>query len=283
MPNKEFHHRLSEYLLTSSFLLYGVLQSKTIYNSVANYGGKGTSSPPTSTTTSTSTSWNPPAVSAKIAWFVFESPNLAWSLYSYLNRNKSVFNASPANAVLLSLFVLHYFNRCIIYPLRMSEGSKPMKAVTFLAAFSFCVFNGYLQSESFTQFRVYPPSYCRDPKFIAGVAIFFCGFCINIQSDNILQRLRDAEPRGTYKIPKGGLFLYISCPNFFGEMVEWLGFAIACDSLSAWAFWAWVVANLTPRALSHHKWYLDRFPDYPTDRCALVPFIILCDVMLPRR
>lgn len=57
-------------------------------------------------------------------------------------------------------------------------------------------------------------------------------------------------------------------------MVEWLGFAIACDSLSAWAFWAWVVANLTPRALSHHKWYLDRFPDYPKDRRALVPFII---------
>ena len=33
-----------------------------------------------------------------------------------------------------------------------------------------------------------------------------------------------------------------------GEIVEWIGFAIACDSLSAWAFAFYTFANLAPRA-----------------------------------
>jgi 3-oxo-5-alpha-steroid 4-dehydrogenase 1 len=33
-----------------------------------------------------------------------------------------------------------------------------------------------------------------------------------------------------YKIPTGGLFDYITGANFFGEIVEWTGFAIASCS-----------------------------------------------------
>jgi hypothetical protein len=32
---------------------------------------------------------------------------------------------------------------------------------------------------------------------------------------------------GKYKIPQGGLFRWLSCPNLVGEMIEWIGFAIA--------------------------------------------------------
>ena len=32
-------------------------------------------------------------------------------------------------------------------------------------------------------------------------------------------------------------------------------------------------ANLVPRAASVHRWYHERFPDYPADRKALVPFL----------
>ncbi|MDH5284165.1 MAG: 3-oxo-5-alpha-steroid 4-dehydrogenase, partial [Gemmatimonadota bacterium] len=33
------------------------------------------------------------------------------------------------------------------------------------------------------------------------------------------------------------------------------------------------VANLAPRAWSHHRWYLEKFPDYPPDRKALIPHL----------
>jgi 3-oxo-5-alpha-steroid 4-dehydrogenase 1 len=33
------------------------------------------------------------------------------------------------------------------------------------------------------------------------------------------------------------------------------------------------MANLIPRARSNHKWYLENFSDYPSERKALVPKI----------
>ena len=33
-------------------------------------------------------------------------------------------------------------------------------------------------------------------------------------------------------------------------------------------------ANLVPRALATHRWYRERFPDYPQDRKALIPFVL---------
>ena len=58
---------------------------------------------------------------------------------------------------------------------------------------------------------------------LAGVAMFLCGVWINTQADGILRSLRDAsvaDDRG-YKIPRGGMFEYVSGANFFGEIVEW--------------------------------------------------------------
>ena len=75
-------------------------------------------------------------------------------------------------------------------------------------------------------------------------------------------------------VPQKGLFKYISCPNFFGEIVEWLGFAIMTWSPAGLAFFLWTFFNLVPRALSHHKWYKRTFKDYPSERKAVFPFIL---------
>eukprot|EP00553_Chaetoceros_curvisetus_P002931 CAMPEP_0204628590 /NCGR_PEP_ID=MMETSP0717-20131115/16194_1 /ASSEMBLY_ACC=CAM_ASM_000666 /TAXON_ID=230516 /ORGANISM="Chaetoceros curvisetus" /LENGTH=134 /DNA_ID=CAMNT_0051645255 /DNA_START=26 /DNA_END=430 /DNA_ORIENTATION=- len=131
-----------------------------------------------------------------------------------------------------------------------------------------------LQSQYLCQFHAYPWSYYKSPNFIIGLVLFIIGFTINIQSDTILQNLRNAPPVNTYKIPIGGLYQYVSCANFLGEIVEWFGFAIASNSLPAWAFFAWVCANLIPRAILHHEWYMIQFENYPKDRYAVIPFVI---------
>jgi len=107
-----------------------------------------------------------------------------------------------------------------------------------------------------------------------------------------------------YAIPYGLLYSYISYPNYFCEWVEWLGFALASSpfpyipyisssssspslrhfdspwvacisSLSPpWLFFLAEVFLMMPRALRGHEWYKERFPDYPKERRAVIPWLI---------
>ncbi|MGK0384864.1 MAG: steroid 5-alpha reductase family enzyme [Bacteroidia bacterium] len=105
-----------------------------------------------------------------------------------------------------------------------------------------------------------------------GLPLFAAGFAINFWSDEILMNLR--KPSETsYVIPRDGLFKYVSAPNLLGEIIEWTGFAILAWSLPAASFAIWTFANLVPRAIAHHKFYLQKFSDYPKERKAVFPFL----------
>ncbi|XP_032816199.1 3-oxo-5-alpha-steroid 4-dehydrogenase 1 isoform X4 [Petromyzon marinus] len=106
----------------------------------------------------------------------------------------------------------------------------------------------------------------------AGAVLWLAGLLINLHSDHILRNLRKPGETG-YKIPRGGMFEFVSGANFFGEMVEWLGFAIACCTLQAWAFSVFSITVIGPRSVHHHKWYLEKFEDYPKKRKAVIPFL----------
>ncbi|MHA1777308.1 MAG: 3-oxo-5-alpha-steroid 4-dehydrogenase, partial [Promethearchaeota archaeon] len=109
--------------------------------------------------------------------------------------------------------------------------------------------------------------------FIIGTIIWICGFIINIYSDYILRNLREPGENG-YKIPYGGLFRFVSCPNYLGEILEWIGWAVLTWSISGLVFALWTIANLIPRAISHHRWYHQHFEEYPQNRKAIIPFIL---------
>ena len=102
--------------------------------------------------------------------------------------------------------------------------------------------------------------------------IFISGAYINIRSDEILFNLR--KENDGYKIPQSFLYKYISCPNYFGEIIEWAGFAIMVWNVPGFVFVLWTIFNLVPRAVSHHKWYKEKFSDYPSNRKAIIPFIL---------
>jgi 3-oxo-5-alpha-steroid 4-dehydrogenase 1 len=78
-----------------------------------------------------------------------------------------------------------------------------------------------------------------------------------------------------YKIPFGGAFNYVSGANYFGEILEWVGFAVASGGASpAVSFAVFTMCNIGPRAFHHHAWYLKTFGEkYPKHRKALIPFI----------
>jgi hypothetical protein len=70
------------------------------------------------------------------------------------------------------------------------------------------------------------------------------------------------------------LYEYVSCPNYLGEMLEWCGWAIATWSLAGFAFAFYTIANIGPRALANHRWYREKFPDYPPQRKAVIPYVL---------
>jgi len=210
-------------------------------------------------------------VSGKVAWVVQESPCLLIPLILLYYGNKECLHSLP-NMILLGLYLFHYVQRTLIFPF-LIRGGKPTPIFLMLIAFAFTTLNSYLQARNLTYLQVYPSSYLYDIRFLAGIVIFFTGMYINLQSDSILRNLRKPGDTG-YKIPKGGMFEYVSGANFFGEILEWSGFALASWSWMGLAIAIVTICNIGPRGYHHHQWYLNKFKgEYPKHRKAVIPFL----------
>ena len=120
----------------------------------------------------------------------------------------------------------------------------------------------------------YPDTWFYTPQFIVGVVVFAAGMFINIQSDSIIRHLRKPGDKRHY-IPRGGMFRWVSSANYFGEFLEWVGFAIFTWSWAGAVFAWWTFANLAPRASSLYKRYAEEFGEEFTKekRKKIIPFI----------
>lgn len=217
-----------------------------------------------------SRNWGP-MIPNRLGWVIMELPSLITFIFFFLLGPNPM---SIPLVIFFLLYTIHYTNRSIVFPFRTQTSRKLMPFLIVLIAIFFNLVNGFINGYYFgTVSGGYPYEWLYDIRFILGGILFLTGMVINIRSDNTLLALRKASQNG-YAIPNGGFFRYVSCPNFFGEILEWTGFAIMTWSPAALAFAVWTLVNLVPRALDHHKWYRDRFEDYPADRKALIPFLL---------
>lgn len=210
-----------------------------------------------------------PMVDNRLGWFIMEVFVLFVLAY-FLWTGKNALNT--VSQFMVGLFTFHYLNRSIVFPLRLNTKGKKMPWIIVLSAMFFNMMNGFFLGYYFGNLAIYDSKWIYDFRFIIGCCIFFIGMIINWQSDNILIKLRKPGETG-YKIPQGALFRWISCPNLFGEVVEWIGFGILTWSLPGLLFALWTFANVVPRAIAHHNWYKDQFKDYPSNRKAIFPFL----------
>jgi 3-oxo-5-alpha-steroid 4-dehydrogenase 1 len=208
-----------------------------------------------------------PQLSSRVGWFAMETPAVLVFAWAFFSGDRWL---APAPLALFALWQLHYVHRAWIYPFRTRAGRPMTLLVAAFVALLVTGPYGYLNGRQLSQFGEYPASWLHDVRFVTGAALFLVGFIINFHSDSILIRLRRPGETG-HKLPVGGLFRWLSCPNYFGELVEWAGWAIATWSLPGLAFALWGAANLVPRARANHRWYRDTFPDYPPERRALLP------------
>jgi len=175
--------------------------------------------------------------------------------------------------ILLSfIWLAHYLHRTFIWPFRAKLKGKEMTLSVMFMALTFNIINVTLQCIWIFMLGEYSDSWIASPFFLTGLFLFILGMMINIKSDNILIRLRSDQGSG-YHVPKGFLYKYISCPNYFGELVEWLGWALLTMSPAGFVFFLWTAANLVPRAKSNHEWSKQNISGYPSDRNSIIPFI----------
>ena len=198
-----------------------------------------------------------PQIGNRWGWFLMESPVFFTMLVFWLCSPRR-FDAVPL--IFLCLFQLHYFNRSFIYPMLLKGRSKmPLGIIVMGVVFN--LLNAAMQGLWIFYLAPegrYSIDWLTTPQFIIGMVVFFAGMVINMHSDHIIRHLRKPGDTGHY-LPKGGMFRYVSSANYFGEILEWTGFAILTWSAAGAVFAIWTFANLVPRADAIYHRYAEMF------------------------
>ena len=174
--------------------------------------------------------------------------------------------------VLLALWLVHYSNRAV-FSVLLSPGMKKSRLDTVLESIFFNIINagwvgydlGHLSREQFA----------LTPSTVVGLIMFGAGMTINISSDYYLQGIRRKKGDGNeYVLPDWGLYKYILSPNYAGELLEWIGYAVMLNRESGWVFVLWTICNLGPRARTNLRWYKEKFGDKVGNRKSMIPGVI---------
>ena len=213
-----------------------------------------------------------PGLPVRLSWLLLEVPSFAVPLWILVSAQSL---PGLPGSILLLFWMAHYFHRSFIYPLslRPKPGASFKLIVLIMGAPMNAMIGWMIAIMAFSEEHLQSAAWLGSPQFVLGVLVFAMGFGITKWSDGVLRHLRVPGDSGYY-IPGGGLYRQISCPNYFGEIVQWFGFALASWSLAGLAFALYTAANLIPRALASHAWYRQHFQEYPGSRKAVIPFLL---------
>ncbi len=197
------------------------------------------------------------ALNNKIAWMLMEAPVFLVMLGFWWGSGRK-WEIAPL--IFFLLFEVHYFQRSFIFPLLIKGKSRMPLGIMGMGIF-FNILNGIMQGEWIFYLApegLYTLDWLTDLRFIIGVIFFITGMIINIHSDQIIRNLRKPGDKGHY-LPEKGMFRYVTSANYFGEILEWTGFAVMTWSWAGAVFAWWTIANLVPRADKVYHHYMDLF------------------------
>ncbi len=209
-----------------------------------------------------------PTLGPRAGWILMECPAVIGFIAFFVTGARA---AQLAPVLMATIWLWHYVYRTFIFPFRLRSNRRIPLGIA-LTGFGFNLANAYTNARQLSDIGDYG-SWLLDPRFGLGLVLFLIGWGINQHADHVLLRLRNPGEAG-YRIPEGGLYRWVTCPNYLGEMIEWLGWAILTWSGPGLAFFLFTTANLLPRARTHHAWYRGTFPEYPDGRRALIPRVL---------
>ena len=215
----------------------------------------------------------------KAGWILMELPATLVFIFFFIRGTRS---GELVPILFCVIWLIHYANRGFIFPLLMRVAKSELKSFSIIVAASgllVTTMHGYLNATFFTDYGKHLTSeWLTDPRFIIGIVIYYSGFILTVHSESIIRNLRDKKEidagKTEFKIPYGGGFRFVSSPMYLGEMTAWAGFAIFTWSLAGVLIFSITAANLIPRTFAMHKWYKEKFENYPQERKALIPFLL---------
>lgn len=207
------------------------------------------------------------------AWMFMEAPVFLVMLVIWMG---TPLKYMLPQLVLFGLFQLHYFQRSFIFPWLMTGHSR-MPFAIMLMGITFNTINGIMQGGGLYWFP--NPDYTEGASYLlrwnalCGILLFLAGLIVNWHSDHVIRHLRQPGDTRHY-LPSKGLYRYVTSANYLGELMEWVGFAMAAATPAAWVFPIWTAANLVPRAHAIYKRYVSEFGAKAVgNRKRLIPFV----------
>ncbi|MEQ9520814.1 MAG: 3-oxo-5-alpha-steroid 4-dehydrogenase [Parvibaculum sp.] len=211
------------------------------------------------------------AIKARTGWLWMEIPAALACCGFYLWFAPAY--VWPALACVL-MWQIHYVHRGFIFPFRLKSVDKPFPLIAVPLAIGFNTMNGFVNGWALGHAdHLQSMVWFGDARFWVGLGVMIGGLYINLKSDTMLMRLRN-DGSTAYKIPRGFLFEKVTAPNYLGEMLIWAGFACMSWTLAGLSFALFTTGYMIPRALTHHRWYKEKFPDYPATRKAIIPGLL---------
>jgi 3-oxo-5-alpha-steroid 4-dehydrogenase 1 len=195
----------------------------------------------------------------KLGWLLMEAPVVILLLLFWVFSDRKMM-FTPL--IFLLFLQIHYIHRAFIFPFLLKGRSKMPLGIMFMGFF-FNIANAFMQGYwifYYSPQEMYGIEWLQTPAFIIGTCLFFTGLVINMDSDKRIRNLRKNGDNKHY-LPQGGMYNYVTSANYFGEFIEWTGFAIATWSIPGLVFAIWTFANLVPRANAIYKKYNQTFAD----------------------
>ena len=172
-------------------------------------------------------------------------------------------------------WTFHYAKRELetLFVHRFSNATMP-----FTNLFKNCGY--YWGFAAIVAYFVNHPLYTPPPEDLVytGMVLFYFMEIGNLSAHWTLRMLR---PPGTKirRIPRGGLFEFVSCPNYTYEILSWVGFNLMTRTLAGILFMLFGAYQMIVWAIQKHRRYRAEFDGqegralYPPSRKIIVPFI----------
>ena len=199
-------------------------------------------------------------VSGRLGMLIIYSPSLL----------ASTLQLHPLNNQVAVLLATHFGKRCLeVLFLHKYSSTMPLVTSIFIGSYYTIV------SLILANVRCQHPS---NALSLLGLVLFSLGECGNLYHHWLLSLLRSDLPsedkqKSSYKIPKGGLFSYVTMPHYLFELIAWFGVALTSQHAIAFLIFSAMFSYLSGRSVATSRWNREHIANFPANRRNLIPFI----------